>query len=544
MQLLREKGVDATWTWESTMRAIITEPLYKALGTLAERKAAFSKYVRNLELEAEKAKREQANAQEPSIRKMMEGPMADGRIQPWLSYEGMLLRCPDTSVWRRLEAIGMAEAQNLWEQMRKEQREKEATRKRELRHRNMDVFMSLLKSFEADVMTRWKDARQTVHESDEWQSDANLREMDSSDMVAVFDELIKSIEKQKVQELKDEAHKRHRDGRKRRDWFRRALQDGKKEGWLTVRTTFDQVYIRFRGEAQFQDMLGQSGSSPLDLFYDVLDELESELGKVLRAVEHVLRAHQPDYRVTESTTLSDLNDSLNSALQNASGSEADKIRDSSEEMRQLVFEELMQIAKEETRRIERKLRHLGEDLRYALKKVAYHQPELFEEEGTLDKPWEEWKPKLQALKLREWEAFDRTPFRIEEARIEETQQTAWKRFVGRQKEKMAERKAREASAEAHAGSHTPRKRRGDEEEDDAAIKAERRRSSRRSGEDEKGRLISRRERRAGEMDEIKERERHERRSGYIDEPSAAKRARHEEGEVDGHEDSEKEEGEV
>jgi pre-mRNA-processing factor 40 len=41
--LLKKAGVDATWTWDRTMRAIITDPLYKALGTLAEKKAAWQK---------------------------------------------------------------------------------------------------------------------------------------------------------------------------------------------------------------------------------------------------------------------------------------------------------------------------------------------------------------------------------------------------------------------------------------------------------------------------------------------------------------------
>lgn len=41
--LLRKAGVDASWTWDQTMRTIITDPLYKALNTLAEKKAAWQK---------------------------------------------------------------------------------------------------------------------------------------------------------------------------------------------------------------------------------------------------------------------------------------------------------------------------------------------------------------------------------------------------------------------------------------------------------------------------------------------------------------------
>lgn len=43
VHLLRKAGVDANWTWDQTMRAIITDPLYKALNNLAEKKAAWQK---------------------------------------------------------------------------------------------------------------------------------------------------------------------------------------------------------------------------------------------------------------------------------------------------------------------------------------------------------------------------------------------------------------------------------------------------------------------------------------------------------------------
>ncbi len=43
VHLLRKAGVDAKWTWDQTMHAIITDPLYKALDTLAEKKACWEK---------------------------------------------------------------------------------------------------------------------------------------------------------------------------------------------------------------------------------------------------------------------------------------------------------------------------------------------------------------------------------------------------------------------------------------------------------------------------------------------------------------------
>jgi hypothetical protein len=41
--LLRKAGVDPNWTWEQTMRATITDPLYRSLNSLAEKKSVFEK---------------------------------------------------------------------------------------------------------------------------------------------------------------------------------------------------------------------------------------------------------------------------------------------------------------------------------------------------------------------------------------------------------------------------------------------------------------------------------------------------------------------
>lgn len=43
IHLLEREGVNENWTWDQTMRKIIMDPLYKALDTLAEKKAAFEK---------------------------------------------------------------------------------------------------------------------------------------------------------------------------------------------------------------------------------------------------------------------------------------------------------------------------------------------------------------------------------------------------------------------------------------------------------------------------------------------------------------------
>ncbi len=97
-QLLRETGVDVDWTWETTMRSIITNPLYKALKTIAERKAVFHKYVD--ELRRQRAAEREARLEElkPSFKRLIEG---DSRIKPYSSFATAKKLLSGTSVWKQ-----------------------------------------------------------------------------------------------------------------------------------------------------------------------------------------------------------------------------------------------------------------------------------------------------------------------------------------------------------------------------------------------------------------------------------------------------------
>ncbi|KAJ7218318.1 hypothetical protein C8J57DRAFT_1732256 [Mycena rebaudengoi] len=70
--LLRKAGVDPTWPWGKTMRAIITDPLYKALSTLAE-KVCFQKYTTHLKAKELEDKEARFAKLRPALRNMLKG---------------------------------------------------------------------------------------------------------------------------------------------------------------------------------------------------------------------------------------------------------------------------------------------------------------------------------------------------------------------------------------------------------------------------------------------------------------------------------------
>jgi pre-mRNA-processing factor 40 len=209
---------------------------------------------------------------------------------------------------------------------------------RELRHRNMDMLMSLLLTFEADVFTRWKDAQRTVLESDEWASDAHLSTMDAADMIIVFDEHMRALEKEKETEAAAALKKRRRDERRRREQYKQRLQELVADGTLTARTPWPTIYKLVKHDADFAELAAQPGSSPLDLYFDVVDELESRLHARTKHVERLLESAGTEAaHIDEKTEFEDFKLRLKKASEQ-DGEGAEVLKDEKE--LRLVFDEV------------------------------------------------------------------------------------------------------------------------------------------------------------------------------------------------------------
>lgn len=201
----------------------------------------------------------------------------------------------------------------------------------------MDMLMSLLLTFEADVFTRWKDAHRTVIESTEWETDAHLSTMDLSDMLIVFDEHMKSLEKEKGDAAKEAEKNRRRAERKRREAFKLRLQGLIRNGTLTARTPWPVIYDVVKTDEGFTDLIGQPGSSPLDMYFDAIEELDDKLKARTVAIQKTLETGAEGWKMTEATTFVEFRQKLKEASQK-SGETALVDKDLAE--LKLVYEEV------------------------------------------------------------------------------------------------------------------------------------------------------------------------------------------------------------
>ncbi|KAL4400659.1 U2-type prespliceosome protein [Malassezia pachydermatis] len=415
ISLLRLKQVGPDSTWEQTLRVIVTEPLYKALRSLADRKAAFTKYVQ--ELKDEQAAQREAKEEKlrPAMARALQQQRA-GMLKPYASFATFKKRLQDTSLWAELD--DEAQAHTIFEAIRHDAREKDAVRQKHVNTHNRTALEALLKSIDMQPTTLWRDVHRTILESDEYRSDARLQTMSLSDMLQVFEAHMATVEGEaRAAQTQQDATSRRKD-REARDAFHAMMQAHIDDGTMHARSTWTTYYAVIRHDARLDAMLATQGSTAQELFYDRLDELERAFATQRRHVQaymkenNILASRPSDWGIWRE------------ACQSSKAPEA--IRTLSERALQALFDECLyqaeRDAREARRRAERRLRHAADDLRYACKHV---DPPL-----DIHASFEEIVPRLRDLP--EFRRLAETSDGMDVAR------SAWDRFARRQAEKQAD----------------------------------------------------------------------------------------------------------
>ncbi|VDB84826.1 unnamed protein product [Peniophora sp. CBMAI 1063] len=451
--LLRKAGVDANWTWDQTMRAIITDPLYKALNTLAEKKATWQKYTENLKAKEQEEREARLAKTRPALRNMLKGNPAVFAYTTFPTADRLFAQHP---IWQ--QARVEAERRLIFEEYVQELKDREVQEARAARQRAAGKLVALFKSLDVDVLTRWRTAHGMVREAEEYKSDPELQSLPSLDILLAFEDYSRVMEREFENHMRRKQMEKTRAERKAREGFKELLKELKDAGKIAARAKWKDVYPLFMDDERYNNLLGKPGSNPIELFWDVVDELDQQLDAKVAIAERALKAYVPpqaqedkvqDVKMDVDGEEKEKGEESQGFVIKTDTEEAqfvDVIKASAdEEVQKLTDDELKLIFKalheqavrddlEAKKKAERRQRHLQDDLRYALKKLP--QP------IDVSTPYEDAVPAME--ELPEYKALD-----------DEGRRAAFAKFIKRQKERLEERQ-RDPSEDG--GSVTSRKR--------------------------------------------------------------------------------------
>lgn len=272
MGLLKRCNVQLDATWEEAMKASIKDPQYRALKDPKERRIAFEKYI--VEQRAQNKEKEKER-----LEKLRQDFTTLLKSHPEIKYN---------TRWRTARPIiegetifrstgDDTERRQLFEEyvhgLRKQHAEVEANNRKSA----LGELSGLLKSLELEPYTRWSDAHSKVESNEEFQNDDKFKSLTKSDILTAFENHIKSLERTFNDERQLSKTQRGRRERQYRDQYVGLLHELQGQGKIKAGTKWMQVLPLLEEDERYHAILGQQGSTPLDLFWDIVEEEEQKL---------------------------------------------------------------------------------------------------------------------------------------------------------------------------------------------------------------------------------------------------------------------------
>ncbi len=302
--VLESRGVESSMSWEEAMRLIISDENYKSLKTLGERKACFHEWRQARLDEADEAERMRLRGVKVDFLQMLK---ETAELTSRTRFSKVIGLFESDARWLALDDD--EEREELYEEYALSLERKEAAERKGLRKERMADFKQLLRSAEAGVTvrTQWRRLQ------DRLGGEAAFRNLEKIDRLAVFEEVIRELEAEEDHAKAAEREVARRADRVKRDAFRALLLRKVSDGALSPLSRWRDVVDELRPTPEYRFAREQSGSTPAELFEDVIESLNDEYAphrKRLRSLLAEASDASPPLAISLATTADELAASL------------------------------------------------------------------------------------------------------------------------------------------------------------------------------------------------------------------------------------------
>ncbi|KAL0545547.1 hypothetical protein IC582_015433 [Cucumis melo] len=411
--LLESVNVQSDWTWEQAMREIINDKRYGALKTLGERKQAFHEYLgHRKKLDAEERRIRQKKARE-EFTKMLEESKELTSSTRWSKAVSMFEND------ERFKAVERSrDREDLFESYIVELERKEKERAAEEHKKNIAEYRKFLESCDyIKVSSQWRKVQ------DRLEDDERCSRLEKLDRLLIFQDYIRDLEKEEEDQKKIQKERVRRIERKNRDEFRKLMEEHIAAGVFTAKTFWRDYCLKVKELPQYQAVASNtSGSTPKDLFEDVLEELENKYHEEKTQIKDVVKAAK--ITITSSWTFDD----FKAAIEESGSLAVSDINF------KLVYEDLLERAKEKEEKEAKRRQRLADDFSGLLQSFK---------EITTSSNWEDSKQLFE--ESEEYRSIGEESFAKEvfEEHITHLQEKAKEKERKREEEKAKKEKERE-----------------------------------------------------------------------------------------------------
>ncbi|KKK23882.1 hypothetical protein P175DRAFT_0521671 [Aspergillus ochraceoroseus IBT 24754] len=384
MKMLKRHNVQPDWTWEQTMRETIKDPQYRALKDPRDRKAAFEKYAVEVRMQEKDRAKERFAKLRADFNTMLKRHPEIKHYSRWKTIRPII---EGETIFRSTSDEG--ERRQLFEEYILELKKNHVEQESVLRKAAMDELVTILKSLNLEPYTRWSEAHAIIQSNERVQNDDKFKSLSKSDILTAFENHIKSLERAFNDARQQQKAAKARKERHAREQFIELLKELRSQGKIKAGSKWMNIHPLISEDPRYLGILGNSGSSPLDLFWDVVEEEERSLRGPRNDVLDVLDDKR--FEVTPKTTFEEFNSIVLADRRTAN---------IDPEILQIIFQRIQEKAlrrnEEEKHAADRHQRRAVDSLRSRMKRL---DPPLRSNDA-----WEQVKPRLE--KYEEYKALE------------------------------------------------------------------------------------------------------------------------------------------
>ncbi|XP_073161595.1 pre-mRNA-processing factor 40 homolog A isoform X7 [Lepidochelys kempii] len=297
-ELLKEKRVPSNASWEQAMKMIINDPRYSALAKLSEKKQAFNAYKVQTEKEEKEEARSKYKEAKESFQRFLENHEKMTSTTRYKKAEQMF---GEMEVWN---AISERDRLEIYEDVLFFLSKKEKEQAKQLRKRNWEALKNILDNMaNVTYSTTWSEAQQYLMDNPTFAEDEELQNMDKEDALICFEEHIRALEKEEEEEKQKSLLRERRRQRKNRESFQLFLDELHEHGQLHSMSSWMELYPTISSDIRFTNMLGQPGSTALDLFKFYVEDLKARYHDEKKIIKDILK--DKGFLVEVNTTFED-----------------------------------------------------------------------------------------------------------------------------------------------------------------------------------------------------------------------------------------------
>uniref|UniRef100_A0A3P8TJ36 Pre-mRNA-processing factor 40 homolog A n=1 Tax=Amphiprion percula TaxID=161767 RepID=A0A3P8TJ36_AMPPE len=282
-ELLKEKGVSSNSSWEQAMKMIINDPRYSALPKLSEKKQAFNAYKVQTEKEEKEEARIKYKESKETFQRFLEN---HDKMTSTTRYKKAEQMFAELEVW---SCVPERDRLEIYEDVLFYLAKKRRYAK-QLRKRNWEALKNILDNMaNVTYRTTWSEAQQYLLDNPTFAEDEELQNMDKEDALICFEEHIRALEKEEEEEKQKTLLRERRRQRKNREAFQKFLDELHDHGQLHSMSAWMEMYPTLSSDIRFANMLGQPGSTPLDLFKFYVEDLKARYHDEKRIIKDILK---------------------------------------------------------------------------------------------------------------------------------------------------------------------------------------------------------------------------------------------------------------